>query len=198
MRYLNNTTGYSSGLPSPQTGYQVLADLTAATHGLDQLLGQVWGRLELTPESTLYDDRGRPVGTPSPRRWPRSTLPGNRRGRWPGTWIGPPLRVLPTVGEGAGRLNGLHADPHNPRPILLDAGLVTQRREGREVRYTIQPGRLHAAARTMIAAANRWDARLNAIKRIAEKLHQADTTAEEHKSDAAELHGGGRGGQEPP
>ena len=60
--------------------------------------------------------------------------------------------------------------------VLLDAGLVTQRREGREVRYTIQPDRLHAAARTMAEAANRWNARLNAIKRIAETLHQAETT----------------------
>ena len=63
--------------------------------------------------------------------------------------------------------------------VLLDAGLVTQRREGREVRYTIQPDRLHAAARTMAEAANRWNARLNAIKRIAETLHQADVVAGE-------------------
>jgi DNA-binding transcriptional ArsR family regulator len=81
--------------------------------------------------------------------------------------------------------------------VLLDAGLVTQRREGREVRYTIQPDRLHAAARTMTAAANRWNARLNAIKRIAETLHRADTMVEEHESDVAEVQGGGRDGQEP-
>jgi DNA-binding transcriptional ArsR family regulator len=61
--------------------------------------------------------------------------------------------------------------------VLLDAGLVTQRRDGREVRYTIQPDRLHAAARTMADAANRWTARLNAIKRIAETLHEAETAA---------------------
>jgi ArsR family transcriptional regulator, cadmium/lead-responsive transcriptional repressor len=58
--------------------------------------------------------------------------------------------------------------------VLLDAGLVTQRREGREVRYTVEPDRLHDAARTMIAAATRWNARLNAIKRLAESLHRAE------------------------
>ena len=63
--------------------------------------------------------------------------------------------------------------------VLLDAGLVTQRRHGREVRYTIEPDRLHHAAQTMITAANRWNARLHAIKRIAEALHRADTAAEQ-------------------
>src|SRR5436305_6207019 len=52
--------------------------------------------------------------------------------------------------------------------VLLDAGVVTQRRDGREVRYTVRPDRLEAAARAMAAAAARWDARLQAIKRPAE------------------------------
>jgi DNA-binding transcriptional ArsR family regulator len=56
--------------------------------------------------------------------------------------------------------------------VLLDAGVVTQRRDGREVRYTVQPERLEAAARAMTAAAARWDARLRAIKRIAEAAHR--------------------------
>jgi ArsR family transcriptional regulator, cadmium/lead-responsive transcriptional repressor len=60
--------------------------------------------------------------------------------------------------------------------VLLEAGLVTQRREGREVRYTVAPDRLHAAARTLTAVANRWNARLQAIKRIAETLHRGDGT----------------------
>jgi DNA-binding transcriptional ArsR family regulator len=58
--------------------------------------------------------------------------------------------------------------------ILLDAGVVTQRRDGREVRYTVQPERLEAAAREMAAAAARWSARLATIKRIAEAAHRAD------------------------
>lgn len=82
--------------------------------------------------------------------------------------------------------------------VLLAAGLVTQRREGREVRYTIQPDRLHAAASTIAAAANRWNARLQAIKRIAETLHRAEqTAAEDHSSDAAVPRDDGRDGEEP-
>jgi DNA-binding transcriptional ArsR family regulator len=52
---------------------------------------------------------------------------------------------------------------------LLDrAGLVEGRREGREVRYAVRPQRLDAAARSMARVAAEWDARLAAIKRIAE------------------------------
>lgn len=68
--------------------------------------------------------------------------------------------------------------------VLLEAGLVTQRREGREVRYSIRPDRLHDAASTMLATANRWNARLQAIKRIAETLHAAENAPEEHRSTA--------------
>lgn len=56
--------------------------------------------------------------------------------------------------------------------VLLDAGVVTQRRDGREVRYTVRPDRLEAAARAMTAAAQRWDARLQTIKRLAEAEHR--------------------------
>ncbi|WP_445189143.1 hypothetical protein ACTXG6_18985 [Pseudonocardia sp. Cha107L01] len=44
----------------------------------------------------------------------------------------------------------------------------------------------------MTAAANRWNTRLNAIKRIAETLHQADTMAAQHHSDPAAPHAGNR------
>ena len=53
--------------------------------------------------------------------------------------------------------------------VLSRAGLVEGRREGREVRYTVRPGRLDEAARAMATAATRWDRRLNAIKRLAEE-----------------------------
>lgn len=53
--------------------------------------------------------------------------------------------------------------------VLLDAGLVTQRRNGREVRYRIEPDRLAAAARAMTDAATRWDARLRVIEGTAEE-----------------------------
>ena len=53
--------------------------------------------------------------------------------------------------------------------VVLDrAGLVQSRRAGREVRYTVKPDRLTATARTLDAIAGEWDARLAAIKRLAE------------------------------
>ena len=52
---------------------------------------------------------------------------------------------------------------------MLDrAGLVESRRAGREVRYTVRPERLTATARQLNAIAGEWDARLAAIKRLAE------------------------------
>jgi DNA-binding transcriptional ArsR family regulator len=52
--------------------------------------------------------------------------------------------------------------------VLDRAGLVTSRRRGREVRYTVRPERLDATARWMAGLASEWDARLAAIKRMAE------------------------------
>jgi DNA-binding transcriptional ArsR family regulator len=58
--------------------------------------------------------------------------------------------------------------------ILLRAGMVEERRVGREVRYSVQPERLGDAAAAIAAAAARWDSRLVAIKRIAEAAHQEE------------------------
>jgi DNA-binding transcriptional ArsR family regulator len=52
--------------------------------------------------------------------------------------------------------------------VLDRAGLVEGRRRGREVRYTVRPGRLSATAAQLAAIASQWDARLAAIKRLAE------------------------------
>jgi DNA-binding transcriptional ArsR family regulator len=52
--------------------------------------------------------------------------------------------------------------------VLDRAGLVTSRRRGREVRYTVRPERLDATARWMAGLASEWDARLATIKRLAE------------------------------
>jgi len=53
--------------------------------------------------------------------------------------------------------------------VVLDrAGLVESRRRGREVRYAVRPERLDVAARSLAQVAAEWDARLAAIKRIAE------------------------------
>jgi DNA-binding transcriptional ArsR family regulator len=52
--------------------------------------------------------------------------------------------------------------------VLDRAGLVKGRRRGREVRYVVRPDRLEATARWLAGIASEWDARLSAIKRIAE------------------------------
>ena len=52
--------------------------------------------------------------------------------------------------------------------VLDRAGLVVARRAGREVRYTVRPERLGAAAADLAALASAWDERLAAIKALAE------------------------------
>jgi DNA-binding transcriptional ArsR family regulator len=53
--------------------------------------------------------------------------------------------------------------------VLDRAGLVTGIRRGREVRYALRPQQLSATARWMAATAARWDAKLAAIKELAER-----------------------------
>jgi len=48
------------------------------------------------------------------------------------------------------------------------AGLVRGARRGREVRYAVRPERLDATAHWLAGLAAEWDARLAAIKRLAE------------------------------
>jgi len=55
--------------------------------------------------------------------------------------------------------------------VLGRVGLVEGRRQGREVRYAVEPERLAVAARQLNAVAAQWDRRLAAIKRIAEAIH---------------------------
>jgi ArsR family transcriptional regulator, cadmium/lead-responsive transcriptional repressor len=60
--------------------------------------------------------------------------------------------------------------------VLDRAGLVTGRRIGREVRYSVRPEHLDVAARAMAKVAARWDARLEAIKSMAEARARAGGT----------------------
>lgn len=53
---------------------------------------------------------------------------------------------------------------------LADAGLVRSGRVGREVLYQVHPARLDESARWLKALAARWEHRLDAIKRAAEKM----------------------------
>jgi DNA-binding transcriptional ArsR family regulator len=55
--------------------------------------------------------------------------------------------------------------------VLERAGLVRRRKQGREVLYHVQAGRLDQATRAMAELAAHWDRRLGAIKRLAEGAH---------------------------
>jgi DNA-binding transcriptional ArsR family regulator len=55
--------------------------------------------------------------------------------------------------------------------VLEEAGLVHRRKEGREVRYRVDPDRLDDATRAMAEQAREWDRRLAAIKRLAEAAY---------------------------
>jgi DNA-binding transcriptional ArsR family regulator len=57
--------------------------------------------------------------------------------------------------------------------VLEQAGLVTRHREGREVRFLVDPGRLDEATRAMASLASDWDRRLATIKGLAEAADQA-------------------------
>ena len=86
-------------------------------------------------------------------------------------------RVLTLLAErGDGTATTLAGELPVSRPAVIKhlavldrAGLVESRRRGREVRYTVRPERLDAAARDLADLAAAWDARLAAIKRLAEE-----------------------------
>jgi DNA-binding transcriptional ArsR family regulator len=64
--------------------------------------------------------------------------------------------------------------------VLEEAGLVGHRKQGREVLYRVDAGRLDQASRAMAEVAQRWDRRLETIKRLAEAAHAQAT--EEHQT----------------
>ncbi len=55
--------------------------------------------------------------------------------------------------------------------VLEEAGLVSRRKQGREVLYQVEIDRLDQASRAMAELATQWDRRLGAIKRLAEAAH---------------------------
>ena len=58
--------------------------------------------------------------------------------------------------------------------VLERAGLVRRRKQGREVLYQVQAGRLDQATRAMAQLAAHWDRRLGTIKQLAEAAHAED------------------------
>ncbi len=55
--------------------------------------------------------------------------------------------------------------------VLERAGLVSRRKQGREVLYQVNADRLDQATRAMADLATNWDRRLASIKRLAEAAH---------------------------
>ena len=55
--------------------------------------------------------------------------------------------------------------------VLERAGLLSRRKQGREVLYHVEAQRLDQATRAMAQLAARWDQRLAMIKRLAEAAH---------------------------
>ena len=59
--------------------------------------------------------------------------------------------------------------------VLEESGLVSRRKQGREVLYRVEADRLDQATRAMVDLAKQWDRRLAAIKRLAEVAHAKAT-----------------------
>jgi len=58
--------------------------------------------------------------------------------------------------------------------VLEEAGLVSRRKQGREVLYQIEAIRLDQATRAMAHLTAQWDRQLDTIKRLAEAAHAED------------------------
>jgi DNA-binding transcriptional ArsR family regulator len=57
--------------------------------------------------------------------------------------------------------------------VLEKAQLVSSRRQGREVLFSVRPTQIDNAAQMMLNVGRAWDARLQSIKRIAEEVHRS-------------------------
>jgi DNA-binding transcriptional ArsR family regulator len=62
--------------------------------------------------------------------------------------------------------------------VLERSGLISRRKQGREVLYLVEAGRLDQATRAMAEQAAQWDRRLAAIKRLAEAAHAENQRTE--------------------
>jgi DNA-binding transcriptional ArsR family regulator len=77
--------------------------------------------------------------------------------------------------RGGGTASTLAAELPVSRPAVIKhlgvldrAGLVERRRQGREVRFSVVPERMEWTAERLAGVAAEWDARLAALKRLAE------------------------------
>jgi DNA-binding transcriptional ArsR family regulator len=67
--------------------------------------------------------------------------------------------------------------------VLEQAGLVSRRKQGREVLYGIEADRLDQATRAMAELAAQWDRRLGTIKRLAETAHAENKNRRRQRND---------------
>ena len=66
--------------------------------------------------------------------------------------------------------------------VLERTGLISRRKQGREVLYQVEADRLDQATRAMAELAAQWDKRLNAIKRLAEAAHAEEKQGKDRLS----------------
>ena len=69
--------------------------------------------------------------------------------------------------------------------VLERAGLISRRKQGREVLYQVEAGRLDEATRAMADLAAQWGRRLATIKRLAEAAHAESKKRAEGAADPA-------------
>jgi ArsR family transcriptional regulator, cadmium/lead-responsive transcriptional repressor len=65
--------------------------------------------------------------------------------------------------------------------VLERAGLIRRRKQGREVLFRVEAGRLDQAAQAMAEVAAQWDRRLGTIKRLAEAAHAETRKGDRHE-----------------
>jgi ArsR family transcriptional regulator, cadmium/lead-responsive transcriptional repressor len=70
--------------------------------------------------------------------------------------------------------------------VLEETGLISRRKQGREVLYQVEADRLDQATRAMADLAAQWDRRLAAIKRLAEAAHAADKQRKQHHDQSSD------------
>jgi DNA-binding transcriptional ArsR family regulator len=73
--------------------------------------------------------------------------------------------------------------------VLEHAGLISRRKQGREVLYHVEADRLDEATRAMAELARQWDRRLDRLRRLAEATH-AKSKASKDRNDRSESEAG--------
>ena len=114
----------------------------------------------MTPESD--DELWSAIGAPSRRRVLDLLV---RRGEASASWL-------------AGQVPFSRQAVSKHLAVLEETGLISHRKQGREVLYQVDAARLDQATRAMAEIASQWDRRLDTIKRLAESAH-AQTKSQE-------------------